>query len=564
MKLFTKSVAICLAITVACFVIEVFVFQLWKANLNIPFEYKLDALFTEMQIKNLAISHQPWASVYLSAPTFQDLRDFPTTDGLSFFLIRVMFLLTKQWPVVLNTYFLLSFPLIAVIAYFVLRNLKIVPIVSVGTAILIAFLPSHLAQGETHLFLGNYFLVLPLLWICILILNNQLFVSFREKEKLNTKFLLSFMICALTGFSGIYYAFFGTYLLLLSGFLASLRYRTLSHILSSILLASLVLFGVFIGILPTLRYHTIAGINKAAVVRNPVDAVNGGLKVLNLLTPPTAHFLYKIPLIRTHSSPFTHKIDNIETMNYEGVFGIVGLLTLLLFSLTQFNKDIMLRSLSTLLFGSLLLSLMGGFGSVFAYVISDQIREYVRMGVYIAILSLVGFAYLLNIGIRKNRHLKYILVVLFIFALIDQVNGFSFPYQETIKNWNSDQAFATTLQTTLKPQAMVFQIPYKGFPETQDIERIVDYDPLRLFLHAQTLRWVYGGIKGRSHDAWYMETAKLPLNQLLFALKKNGFQGIVVDSFGYAANMSPVASISSQLHLPPQVSGDARFSFFPL
>ena len=48
--------------------------------------------------------------------------------------------------------------------------------------------------------------------------------------------------------------------------------------------------------------------------------------------------------------------------------------------------------------------------------------------------------------------------------------------------------------------AMVFQLPYRRFPETQPLARMADYDLMRGYLHSDDLRWSYGFMKGRPGD----------------------------------------------------------------
>ena len=47
---------------------------------------------------------------------------------------------------------------------------------------------------------------------------------------------------------------------------------------------------------------------------------------------------------------------------------------------------------------------------------------------------------------------------------------------------------------------MIFQMPYRPFPEAPALGAIADYDLFRGYLHSDDLRWSYGIVKGRGED----------------------------------------------------------------
>src|SRR5207244_1350618 len=71
--------------------------------------------------------------------------------------------------------------------------------------------------------------------------------------------------------------------------------------------------------------------------------------------------------------------------------------------------------------------------------------------------------------------------------------------------YQADAAFVRSVEDSLPSGAMVFQLPYVPYPEPsrealpryQPILRH-SYDHFRGYLHSQTLRWSYGGMKGRA------------------------------------------------------------------
>lgn len=110
---------------------------------------------------------------------------------------------------------------------------------------------------------------------------------------------------------------------------------------------------------------------------------------------------------------------------------------------------------------------------------------------------------------------------------------------------------------------MVFQLPYVPFPENPPVNRMVDYDGLRGYLHSDDLRWSYGAIRGRNDPNAAL--AAEPTPALVKDVAAAGFAGIYVDRFAYADQAAKLeAELAATLGTKPLVSENGRFSFFQL
>jgi phosphoglycerol transferase len=156
--------------------------------------------------------------------------------------------------------------------------------------------------------------------------------------------------------------------------------------------------------------------------------------------------------------------------------------------------------------------------------------------------------------------------VVLVAGLLDQASLLAArPYGKTIETFRADARFVRGIEATLPPAAMVFQLPYRSFPETPPQHRLRDYDPLRPYLHARTLRWSYPTMRGRRDDLWATAVVARPLAEMVQTLSDAGFAGILVDRAGYpddAAGME--AALTTLLQVRPTVSDHARFAFFPM
>ena len=84
-----------------CVVLLVFVMNLWKANLRVPFEYGADALFHGMVIKGIIDNGWYLRNNLIGAPGGAELFYFPMADNLHFLLIK-LFSLSQKYRLLLH------------------------------------------------------------------------------------------------------------------------------------------------------------------------------------------------------------------------------------------------------------------------------------------------------------------------------------------------------------------------------------------------------------------------------------------------------------------------------
>jgi hypothetical protein len=97
----------------------------------------------------------------------------------------------------------------------------------------------------------------------------------------------------------------------------------------------------------------------------------------------------------------------------------------------------------------------------------------------------------------------------------------------------SDASFCQSLESTLPPGAMLFQLPVVDFPEGQRVLAESDYEHLRPYLHSRRLRFSYGSDKGRQREAWQHRAEALAPSDMASTLERVGFAGILVNRKAY-------------------------------
>src|SRR5204862_231532 len=111
----------------------------------------------------------------LGAPAGLDLRDVPLSDNnFHFLLLKLLGLFTSDYGLVINLFFLLTFPLVTLSALYVFRQFKISLAPALFASLLYTFLPFHFIRGQHHLFYAAYYLVPLMVMVTLWIASGSL------------------------------------------------------------------------------------------------------------------------------------------------------------------------------------------------------------------------------------------------------------------------------------------------------------------------------------------------------------------------------------------------------
>src|SRR5215813_1214531 len=154
---------------VLCLLILCFFIKIWRADLRLPFYYSGDSIFYAMSTKGIIENGWYWKNPSVGAPGGLEMYDFPTFDNAVVILMWLLSLFTHNPFLVMNLFYLLSFPLITLASLFVLRRFQLSYPPALFVSLLYAFLPFHFMRNQTHLILSAYYVVplavLVVLWI---------------------------------------------------------------------------------------------------------------------------------------------------------------------------------------------------------------------------------------------------------------------------------------------------------------------------------------------------------------------------------------------------------------
>jgi hypothetical protein len=572
-----------------CLVFLIWSMQLWSADLSVPFSYSGDAIFEGVLIKGVIDNGWIYQNIFVGLPTGLELYDYPVNAYLDFILMKLISYFFPNWALTMNIFFLLTFLLTTIITLFVLRQFKTSPLPAIVGSLLYTFIPYHFLRGESHLVLSSYFLiplvVLIIFWIfegdflfdCVKVdLNSSSLVSL-----LNKKTLVSLLVCMAIASAFVYYPFFSCFFIFVAGVCTSISNKKIIPLLNAGLLIGVIILFILAFNLPSFTYQLHNGKNPDVGMRNPAESEIYGLKIVQLLLPVMDH---RIPIfsqffhLYVSSSPLVNE-NMFATLGLIGSIGFIILILALfykLFTKSQMDDNEILKKikyLSALNLSAVLLATVGGIGTVIAYLFFPEIRAYNRISVFIAFFCITTVILVLDFLLKKYDQYKIkkyaiigcIILVLF-FGIYDQTSDRFIPDYKNIKDvFISDEHFIKEIERTYPDDNKVFQLPYVPFPENPPVNGMTDYDHFRGYLHSVNISWSYGAMKGREGDLWQRQIVNEPLDIMLENLSFSGFNGIYVDSYGYADNgKEMISGLSVALQTKPLVSENKRLYFFDM
>ncbi len=520
-----------------------FVLQLWQSKLAVyPLAYGMgDEMTAAMTVKTMQENGWMYENPLLGAPNPEGTNFYDATTGelLLNVIQKICAVVTNNWVLTLNLFYLLGFFLCAYTALFALKHLGISRWISMLGAVLYTFLPYHFMRGMGHLYLSEYFMI-PIMVYYIIRLMNQETLWQKNNGKIftwgNIIHTFLFICMALTG---VYYAYFMCFFLCVS-----ILYKLLNRInwkkcLQEFAGILIICISSISSILPSIIYWHKHGSNPSVIERSEVGAELYSMKLSQLILPISGHRIKKLAELRGYYDQYP--LSNENTTVSLGIIMTIGFLVLL-FSICVLHKmrsNNLIGKLVVLNYAALLIGTIGSFSSIVGYFFS-MIRCYNRICVFIAMFSIIAVGIILDaIGKKLVTHrfgkpiAGICLLLLLCIGILDQTSANFVPNYDWIeREFESDALFVEQIEA-INPEGMIFQMPYVIYPEQEQINDMIDYSHLRGYLHSSSLRWSYCAVKGRETDQWQKQISELPMEEQIEQLRQAGFTGIYIDSYAY-------------------------------
>ena len=587
MKILKKHADLFTCVGVALFAFwAVFIFQGFaRYGIFIPFNYGGGDDFSSLvTAKLLKESGWFWFNDRIGAPFGTNQFDFTANLLLNFDLIFAKIISLFVWdPIAANNIrYLLIFPMCAVSAFCVFRTLKIGRVISAFGSVIFSFTPYIFFRGTGHFSLSAcYFIPLSVL-LCIWALQISEDDGYLKVDRTffkNRKNILTIIFALLIANNGIgYYAFFTCFFLCVVALCNLINTGKLKSVLTP--LKTIVTIGVFmfIAIVPSFVYNAINGKNLTAVIRSMGEAETYGLKISQLFIPLNSlgiGFVQKI--IDTYNGNML--LINENKGSYLGIFGIIGFLLSFLFLFLRKDKNNdgkILHALSVMNLCAVLFATVGGFSSLFAFVV-QMIRGYNRISIFISFISILFLCMVLQKMLdsetlfKKEKVRKACIIgsvavmTLCVAELLPRFGSQDVEFEYNKSQYNSDKTFVENIEETLGEDAMVFQYPYQQTPEAGPVNNMMDYHLYVGYINSDTLRWSYGGTRGRETDMWLDYVFALAPKEQLDTVCRAGFTGIYIDARAYTPeNLTVLTDFFTENLGEKKVSENGNLIFYDL
>jgi phosphoglycerol transferase len=561
--------------------------ELWKADLRVPFQYGHDSFTTHLMIKTTVDCGWWMTNDFVGAPGRLEWHDYPFNPSLHIALIKGMALLTRDPALLLNLYFLLSFPVISLTAYAALRGMDVSRWPAVAVAVLYAFLHYHFWRNVSHLYLASYFMVpLAVLVVAWLVRGEPLLFERTDEGKLTLRLtnrvtLLALAICFLVGLDFPYYPVFAGFFIVAAGCLTAGRERDTLPLWRAGGLALVVAVGLAVNLAPNIVYRIQNGKNRSTdhvgLSRPWTDTEEYALKPVQLFLPAPAHPVKLLSAARDRYYKHTRMISENDSISV-GLCASVGLFVALsaLFWAHDWpdRRTRLYHTFGLLCVAALLVGCVGGLTVLPSMAGFTMVRCLNRISIFLAFFGIATFAFLLDAlarrwpeGVLWRVGAGLALVALTVLAVLDQATlTYYQPYETTAMAYRSDREFVREVEQSAGPGAMVWQMPYVSFLSyTNTQAKMEPYSHFRGYLHSDKLRWSYGTMHGRPAQALHAEVAKRLLEEQLRLLSHLGFAGIYVDRRGYEDGGKEVEEqLRRLLGERPIISEDGRLAYYSM
>ena len=491
-----------------------------------------------------------------------DMFDYVYSDSLSFLIVRIISFFSENVYVIGNVFYFSNYVFAACVALFVFRKLKFSNEISMVFSILYAF-SVYIQSRYAHMWLTPYFLLPLSCYVAIKICEGNIVAENNKFWKDREFYLCSFFsfLCAFTGF---YYAFFTCVVYAVAIIIRVIQTGLKKYCkeLYEVFFVFSTLFGVFLNAVPHIVYWMVNGTNSSGelATRNIGDAEIYGLKIIQLILPRLGH---RIPFLGDLSLKYSANYPLINE-NSTAALGIVATFGIILSLVWLFKKSDGRKGIcSQIIIALLLVGTTGGLGSVFSLLVKTPMRAYNRISIMIMFFCLICVAIVLqNARLKiKKEMFKFALLLMLVVGLYDQTVNYTVSW-ENRDSFDSTQMFVRNIESELKAESLIFQLPYVNWPSGGSYRHLAGY------IESNTLRWSFGCMQGRAEAEWQEATAGSDVDTMLQTLSSNGYEGIYLDKklyiqhFGEAELENICQQLTERLQTSPIVSNNGELYFW--
>ncbi|MDP2014994.1 MAG: hypothetical protein Q8L05_12275 [Actinomycetota bacterium] len=489
-------------------------------------------------------------------PYGMNLNYFPGLDITQNTFAQIVTMITGQPFIGINLLLILTFPIVAVMAYCAIRLMGLRGPLAIALGVAFTFIPWHWGRALGHLYLATLYGAVAGVILALLVGSGrlQLWLTCEDKRRRRWYFALIALLVVLAAWSAVYFSFF-TGMMLVAALLWRVAQgdRMKKLVLGAVPLISLVLVAI-IGLLPSI----LARASNPEVVnlgqRDPMDTVKyGGDLAISVLPAPYNPLLGGYNnLIGTMFAEAPTEEQNLLT-NY-GTWITSACLLVFIFGLVRYFRrralntwtpvdDAVRPSISFV--GYLLMLMVLVFGPwslnfLIANFLITQIRDWNRLLPLMLLLFILGAAAAIAGAnwTRKSLVTFSIAAVIVMITIVDSIVPWKGLYDDVARGGRSivdhGVKYAAAVNKAIPERCGVFQLPIMIYPENGIAEpNLNDYDHFLVGLTNKDKDFSYGAMRDTSASNWQLDFTAGVSGFQVQELKEKGFCAVHVDTRGF-------------------------------
>ena len=500
-------------------------------------------------------------------PLGMDLNLFPSLDVTQNIFAKIVSSLSGNPYVGINLLLVLSFPLVAVLAYISIRLTSLRGPLAIALATSFTFIPFHFARGLGHTYLATLYGAVAAVILAQLIGTGRL-----RKWDLRKGFAVGVLV-VLTAWSGVYYTVFGL-ILMAAAWLwlwATAPSRRINRelIKSAIPILGILLLAV-VATVPSIIAGRVDPPFIPLAVRTPYESVIfAGILIMAILPAPIS----KLALLANYNIEVSGALaaapayENATQGNYGTWITLAALVVVGIALFTRVRGS--LGFLGMLLTTSLLFFIPWGLNYLFAATVTPQIRAWNRL-IPIILLLVILLAATVLARIVINYY-----AVIGIAALIIGVTAVEsvWPWRAIYASNTMDGKELSNALTNYNNQVnaaapencAILQLPHVPYPENGPLREMNDYEHFWQPLTNSNKSWSYGAVNNTRAGSWLSHLPEVPGNEEVQLLAEAGFCGIHLDTRAFVPNAQEriVTDLTERYGQPVATGGVEQVGEFP-
>ena len=291
------------------------------------------------------------------------------------------------------------------------------------------------------------------------------------------------------------------------------------------------------------------------ISRSLAEIESYGLKISAMLTPVINH---RIDALASFSLKATYVPLPSENTSALGILGSLSIVCVLGAAIVSALRGVQNKYMPFALVAGFAITLgtIGGIAQFVGQFGFTQLRAWNRISVVIAFVAFAAIGFVLDdlrkISYKRKLLISVLIPPLVLFAIFDMSPRNTIP-NSTKREWLTDSNLIRRVENYFGADSAVFQLPVMQFPENGPTFMLGDYEHLKGYLHSESLRWSYGGVKGRESD-WQLRLPAIPTSDSLECLSALNFEILWVNLKGYE-NPEVITNELDNQQLPKVISG---------